>query len=190
MNGDIESKAKPDPAMGEILTSIKQIITEEQAPQRPSESDDEAPAKAEAPGDDVLELTDLVEEEDDDEPLAGSKVLGIAPAIRPSAPAKQGDEIRSRPSVVAQLRGLREAATIAKEMGSEGGGKVTPVIQEAIIPLAEEWVRKNLPSLTQKSISEAVRPIVQEWMDHHLPEMVERVVREEVARMVEQAGKD
>ncbi len=188
MNAEIETKAKPDPAMGEILTSIKQIITEEQAVQRAPEQDADAPPKTEAGTDDVLELTDLVEDEDD-EPLPASKVLGIAPQPRPAA-GRPGDEVRSRPAVVAQLRGLREAATIAKEMGNEGGGKVSPLVQEAIVPLAEEWVRKNLPSLTEKSISEAVRPIVQEWMDHHLPEMVERVVREEVSRMVEQAGKD
>ncbi len=176
---------KPAGEMQEVLSSIKQIIDEDKAQHAAASAEDE----------DVLELTELEEDEGEEiGPVVSifEKRSSAAVGATPNK-AADPDESRSSPGVVAQLKGLREAAKIAKDISAEENGnakRVDSYALKAIEPMLETWVEQNAPRLAEARIDAAVQEALQDWMDRHLEEIVERVVREEVARMVAQASED
>ncbi len=190
MSSETEGASKPGGQMQEVLSSIKQIIDNDKA------SHSAAPVDLAPEHEDVLELTELEEDEAEE----------TAPLVsvfekRPAAPARSagnpsaddGAETRSKPAVVAQLKGLRQAAKIAKDISGEqpgADGALGSYAAKAVEPMLEAWVQKNLPHLVQSRIEAAVQDSLNDWMDENLGAIVERVVREEVARMVAQASED
>jgi cell pole-organizing protein PopZ len=151
------SGAPGDPAMDDILASIRRILNEDEAPP--------AGTPAAATPDEPLELTEAMMvqptdehkppppalDEPDEEPLPplGPESL-MAPTIAAATTAAVGKLLRA----VAQERG----ATLHR------GG-----------PTIEDVVREEL------------RPMLKEWLDIHLPPLVERLVRSEVERVLGRA---
>jgi len=194
MSNETSDPDRPDHGMDDILASIRRIVSEERQVGAAAPTAASVPT-AEPAGGEVLELTDLVEDgdpPDDDE--EDERLAAMARALTATAAAAvPATDPRETPAVVAQLKGLREAAKVAKalERGhDESQGPLAPSVLHAVQPLAERWVQAHMPEVARDSIEEAVRPLVQEWVDRHLESVVERIVREEVVRMVEMASRD
>ncbi len=189
MSSDTGGSGKPAAAMEEVLSSIKQIIEEDKASHTAS-----AP-KASHDEEEALELTELAEDHSE-EPAPITSIFQKRPPVQPvPTPAKEESEEAepSGPAVVAQLRGLREAAKIAKGISADeagGDSRLEPYIAKAIQPIVESWAQQNLPRLAQVHIDAALGIALKDWMDRNLEAVVERVVREEVSRLVAQAGED
>ncbi len=189
MSSETGTPEKSGGQMQEVLSSIKQIIDEDKA-SHTAAAIDLAPEE-----EDVLELTELEEDESEEvSPLVTVFEKRPATSVRSSGPAvESAAEARTKPAVVAQLKGLREAAKIAKDISGEqpgDAGAMGSYATKAIEPMVEAWVRQNLPRLAETRVDAAVQAALQDWMDEHLEAIVERVVREEVARMVAQASED
>lgn len=178
-----------EPSIEEILTSIRQII---------SDDDDEAEAAEAAPApeptpepepepeEDIVELTDKIEDEEpEDEPEIEEIEVGMqdvnqtyqapepepapaakpkpAPAPRPE-PVMQEDDDDSLLSDAAEDAAYDAFSELARKTAIESGG----------ITL-EEIVRKEL------------RPHLKGWLDRHLPAIIERLVQEELDRVAKRA---
>ena len=202
-----EADGQQEPSMEEILASIRRIISEdgegeEGAQQPPSPQPAEpmpepepepevaaapepAPIPAEPEDDDVLELTDVVEDDgtvvdlaNEPEPDFGPEPIPSEPLLPPDAgepfendAADEGESLISDHAAAAAAGSLAVLSTaagrkIADQLGASDIGGVT----------VEELVRQLL------------RPMLRDWLDENLPSMVERLVRREIERLAAQGG--
>ena len=185
-----------EPSMEEILASIRRIISEdgeegeEQASSADAAGSAEAPAE-EAPApeladDDVLELTNVVDEDDkvvSTEDSAASEQditeadegLELADHEAPDAAAveaepepvsaDEGDGLLSEDKADAAadaFANLMGAMSVATPLGAEG-----KTLEDIVMAL--------------------MRPLLKQWLDANLPPLVERVVRDEIERVVGRA---
>jgi cell pole-organizing protein PopZ len=173
-----DAKGQHEPSMEEILASIRRIIAEDNdAPEAGSEGEAKAPAApAEAApateDDDVLELTEVVEEE----PMADAPAmkapteleLVAQPEPSPQEDAAEEDRLISTASAAASVAALSQLVQRPRDRSSE-------------MPMG--GVDKTLEDL----IRELVRPLLKSWLDENLPLLVERLVRDEIGRLVREA---
>jgi hypothetical protein len=179
-----DAKGQHEPSMEEILASIRRIIAEDNdAPEAGSEATPDGEAKAPAavaeaapgpaPGDeDVLELTEVVEEE----PMAdaaASKAPTELELVAQSEPsphddATEEDRLISTASAAASVAALSQLVQRPRDRSSE-------------MPMGA--VDRTLEDL----IRELVRPLLKTWLDENLPLLVERLVRDEITRLVREA---
>ena len=189
------SNGGDDQSMEEILQSIRKIIAEENDDPAPAvvddvEEEDEivmaTPAVAMAiPESDVLELTDMVQDDGSVANLAEDDVLSTidqainAPDPKPvpvaaaPAPAPTPAPI-PRPAPVADSSGIVSAASIAASaaalqalraptgMGDlpfMSGNTVEGLVQQLLRPLLKEWLDANLPAIVQQAVEREVRRI-------------------------------
>jgi cell pole-organizing protein PopZ len=176
-----DAKGNSEPSMEEILASIRRIIAEDS--DQPAET--VAPS-APAPEDDVLELTDIVEDppisfampEPEPEPLAEFRPPPCVPPPPPPEPVR----FESPP------RDWSEAADDSDRLISEAAAASS----SAAFAKLSSRVHRRLPIDTmlgngnitlEELVREMLRPLLKDWLDAHLPRLVERVVREEVERL-------
>jgi hypothetical protein len=170
-----------EPSMEEILASIRRIIAEDGEAPKPE-------AANAAAGDEVLELTEVVDEE-------GKPVAEPAPPPPPPAPAPapvaaappppppppapapepprappQDDRLLSAAAAAASVSALTQLTGLKKERAPQAGG----LAFDSGLTI-EDMVREML------------RPLLRDWLDNNLPPLVERLVRDEVARIVREA---
>jgi len=211
-----ESNAQQDPSMEEILASIRRIISEgdeEGAPEEGAEEQvgEEAPAEeAEAPeeiaeveaapepeeaaapapdDEDVLELTDVV---DDDEvaPEAGDIEVDL---VEDEGAAEelggfQADEVE----VAAEESQGGALMTDADRLVSDGAAAES---SDAFAELAQSVAAAEIRHDTSPRIAhggertledvvrEALRPLLKDWLDKNLPSLVHHLVKKEIERL-------
>ena len=170
-----ESKGQHEPSMEEILASIRRIIAE----------DGEQPAVAPAPvaaapaaaqsvpaskGEEILELTEVVEEEHaaPDPPAPESASPEPEPEPVPTPAAVSGDRLVSDAAAAASLAALSQI----HQLGPRNEKRMSD------IPMGEG--QRTIEDM----VREMLRPLLKEWLDSNLPHLVERVVQEEVSRLV------
>ncbi len=178
-----------EPSIEEILASIRQIISDddedggdapeeaavEDAPAEPEpesaeevavsepEPEPEPEPIEEEPEEDVIELTEKVEEDVAPEPVEEDVASDPEPvpepevAEAPVSPTIIEDNLIKDRTENAVLDGFSE---LARKTAIEPGGVTV-----------EEIVRSEL------------RPLLQTWLDKNLPNMIERLVREELERI-------
>jgi cell pole-organizing protein PopZ len=180
-----------EPSMEEILASIRRIIAEDgdgAAAPAPAAADKAAtPSRQE----DILELTDVVDESGSVVSLSAQKaapapeppparaepVVDLAPprpAPPPAAPEPEtapmpdGEEDRlvSDATAAASIAALSQLATAGQR----------PTIDD--LPLGD--VAQTLEGLVRSML----KPMLKDWLDANLPQLVERLVHEEIQRMV------
>ena len=184
--------AENEPSMEEILSSIRRIINED---------DDDAPAEAEAEaapaddepksqddvdalfdepvadpgGDDVLELTELVdagdegtdpmavdddlmivdreEEEPEPEPVMAEPVMAEPePEIDFDALADEtADGIMSEPAAAAAMGSFHTLAENIR-ISDEEGRTLEGVVRALLRPMLKEWLDSNLPSIVDEKV--------------------------------------
>jgi uncharacterized protein len=128
-----------------------------------------APAEAEEPASDILDLTEQMAEP---EPGPGFRTIDGQPDVvfdeSPPEPPPLPPPPRA-PRYDAGERGLVSAATSA-------------VVDSAFNSLAQTVLVQNGRTL-EDLVREMLRPMLKTWLDDNLPSMVERLVRAEIERV-------
>ncbi|WP_417480189.1 DUF2497 domain-containing protein [Maricaulis maris] len=181
--------AENEPSMEEILSSIRRIINEddEDAPAEAEAEAEAAPADdepksqddvdamfdepiADAGGDDVLELTDLVDASDEGtDPMAVDDDLMIVdreeeepepepvmadpePEIDFDALADEtADGIMSEPAAAAAMGSFHTLAENIR-ISDEEGRTLEGVVRALLRPMLKEWLDSNLPSIVDEKV--------------------------------------
>jgi cell pole-organizing protein PopZ len=204
-----DEKSQEEPTMEEILASIRRIISEnddgeakpadEEAkaeapapvtePEAPEAKEEPAPEPApepepepepEAAEEEILELTEVVEEETPPADNAGDGddlVVEEAPSApepepvpAPVARVPDSDALVADPIAAASTAALGVLAqSLNRDSGTVGNIALGPG------NTLEDLVRDML------------RPMLKEWLDQNLAQLVERLVKKEIERMVRRA---
>ncbi len=183
----MSEQASQEPTMEEILASIRRIISEDEAPadeaapEQAAEPTPEPVAAAPAPvaaepepepEDDVLELTDKVEEP---ETIGDLDVFEAPPAAAAPAPAP-AVEPEPEPEPVHSLDPAPEP---------ESGLVSEPISAAVSSAFGQLHQRIGMPSPSTTLdgvVRELLRPLLKEWLDTNLRAIVEAKVEEEVER--------
>lgn len=205
-----QSNAEQEPTMEEILASIRRIINEDDEPggeeaaapaeaaavaepeaEPAFEAEPEAQPEAEAAQpaeDDVLELTDRIEDEgegttpmaiaddlmilDREEPAAEPEpapepepepepVFEAAPEPEPEparAPAEDDDALLAEPAASAAA-GAFAALTENLRVSSENGQTLEGIVRELMRPMLKQWLDENLPSIVESKVQEEIERV-------------------------------
>ena len=201
-----DANPKQEPSMEEILASIRRIISEDDDPgAKPEES------SAEDASDDVLELTEIAEESED-EPAAPLEETAEEPAEQAAEEELSIDDVLEETSQEEELELLEtgdEPAADAVEPAPEGAA--TPVAAQPVDTslLATETAAATAGTLSglvaavdrahggsvlgdgnrtiEDLVKEVMRPMVKDWLDDNLPSLTERLVRREIERLARHA---
>ena len=154
--------------MEEILASIRRIIAEDgeqPAAAAPGAEPAAAQSAADAKGDEILELTEVVQEEH--------------PISDPTA-SPQSESAMHPGTVASAERLVSDAAAAASLAALSQINQLRPRNEKRMsdIPMGEG--QRTIEDM----VREMLRPLLKEWLDSNLPHLVERVVQEEVARLV------
>lgn len=180
--------------MEDILASIRKILSEDEeaeassvpqkAPQPPaSPLPSEASSVPDADGDDVLELTPTMVE-DDEEPL----VLGSVsePASQPE-PVWVAEEDKSEPEPEPvkvsppKMMADDDSALLSPPAAAQSAAafsELATIARVRAIGIGHSDV--TLEGL----VRDMLKPVLANWLEQHLPDMVERLVRKEIERLV------
>ncbi|MGY6662225.1 MAG: DUF2497 domain-containing protein [Glycocaulis sp.] len=201
-----QSNAEQEPTMEEILASIRRIINEDDepqaeaapaAPQPAAEPEPQAePAFEAAPepepepepqaeesvfDDDVLELTDRVEEEtegtspmaiaddlmivDREEELASAPEPEPEPEPEPvmaeapkPSPAEDDESLLAEPAASAAA-GAFAALTENLRVSSDNGQTLEGIVRELMRPMLKQWLDENLPSIVEAKVQEEIERV-------------------------------
>lgn len=151
-----------DPAMDDILASIRRILNEDEA----------APGATSVPGaaapagspEEPIELT---------EAMMVHPSAPVVPASDPAPSLTAAEEPATPPDA-----GALVAPTVAAATTAAVGKLLRAVAQERATP-----VHRGGPTI-EDVVREELRPLLKEWLDQHLPPLVERLVRVEIERVV------
>lgn len=188
-----DAKGQHEPSMEEILASIRRIIAEdgESAPAPPAA--EEKPAR----GEEVLELTEVVEEDGTVVSITagGKKPFAEPPPPPPPPPPKAIFGVESAPPR-AEPEPLPPPPPMPVESDERLVSQATEVASvSALSQLAGLGGRDQLGSLPlgdagrtlEDLVRELLRPMLRDWLDAHLPQLVERLVQDEIRRMSREA---
>jgi len=207
-----QSNAEQEPTMEEILASIRRIINEDDEPQADAapaeaqpapepeaaaepepepefqaEPEPEFDAEPEDAGadDDVLELTDRVEDEgegtspmaiaddlmivdreDETESVSEPEpapepepVMAEAPKPDPSpVPAEDDDSLLAEPAASAAA-GAFAALTENLRVSSDNGQTLEGIVRELMRPMLKQWLDENLPSIVEAKVQEEIERV-------------------------------
>jgi cell pole-organizing protein PopZ len=155
------AKSQPEPSMEDILASISRII----------EEDRKSGGSPSTAGEDVLDLTEAIEED--------GTVRHLEPKLSPTTTdtpaAAQPGEAKEPERIVSATTSQAAAAAFA------GLGALPERRREGDVPLGD--ASRTLEGI----VRDALRPMLQAWLDEHLPDLVERLVRAEIARVIKEA---
>jgi cell pole-organizing protein PopZ len=196
------SDAKPpsDLSMDEVLATIRRIIAEdEQSPGGGGPGGSKGPGAA-AAADDVLELTEALNDDGTVRHLAPiGSVARPAERLRepplPAAPEKPETEARpepllprGEPSLSAPQHQKEPAgAGLLSETASLAAGSAFARLAATPPPAADEAPTVGGRPLDEIARDE-LRPMLRAWLDKNLPQMVERLVQAEITRIAARSG--
>jgi cell pole-organizing protein PopZ len=172
-----ESKGQHEPSMEEILASIRRIIAEDgeqpaATPTAAAPAPTPPPAPPAAKAEEILELTEVIEEEHPEPPpFAPEPPKAEAPAPPPAADG--AGRLVSEAAAAASIAALSQI----HQLGPQEEKRMSD------IPLGEG--QRTIEDM----VREMLRPLLKEWLDSNLPHLVERVVQDEVGRLVRDSQK-
>ena len=194
-------KSPSDPSMEEITASISRLIAEDKHPtgQRVgTPSPAEAAAHASGGSSDILELTQVVNEDGSVRRVSPWAEVATAPsgvldAATASPAAAATGRVEPQPSQAdATLEPRLDPGSERIVSAAASGAAAAAFAQLGALP-RERRSETELPlggveRTLEEIVREMLRPLLQAWLDGHLPGIVERLVREEIARVVGEAG--
>jgi uncharacterized protein len=193
-------KSPSDPSMEEIIASISRLIAEDKEPasrRAGSPSPAEADPRALGGSSDILELTQVVNQDGSVRRVSPWAEVASAPPSALEAPTTSAVEAAGR---IEPLTPHAEAApeptleTGRERIISAASSGAAAAAFARLTGLPHERRNETERSLggAERSLEEIVRemlrPLLQAWLDSHLPGIVERLVREEIARVAGEAG--
>jgi len=176
-----------DPSMDDILASIRKIISDDEARAQisgqkvgaPPHPPGISPSPRQAPShDDVLLLTDLVEE-----PKRQETSSGAQPSPPRLDPAKVAD--MPQPPVEDPSDGSLVGSGVAG-VATTAFARLNQAVQDSVPPPAAPEPGPALGDggkTIEDLVKEMLRPMLKEWLDKNLPPMVERYVEREISRL-------
>ncbi len=190
-----------DPSMDDILASIRKIISDDEARAQvgslrntaagPGERPPVIPpvlpsAPPPAPRDDVLLLTEIVEEPKsmpNEQPAALPQIdpVNAAEMPQPSTEPAVSEKPAARTSSGEALVGAGVAGAT-----SSAFARLNQAVQDSVPPPAATDPGPRVGGSAQTIedlVKEMLRPMLKEWLDTNLPPMVERYVEREIARL-------
>lgn len=169
-----EPNTGAEPSMEEILASIRRIIADEKDP---------AAATAEVPaGEDVLELTQMVQDDGsvvdvtsapppEPEPVLAAPEPEPMPPPAPVVPTfDEGDGILSNTAADAATSSLTALANTVQ------------IERRATVPTGFTPLGNGGRTL-EEMVLELMKPMLKAWLDENLPATVDRLVQKEVERI-------
>ncbi len=203
-----------EPSMEEILASIRRIISEDgeeadgQEPEAvAAEGSDRAAPEEEPADDDVLELTEIVDEDGEvvsladeqekvvvEEPAAVDEGLELADNIEPDG-AEEPDGVEVPAAEPAPEESLQVEDGAADGTEPAGDGLMSEDKADAsadafanLLGAMSAATPVGAEGRTLEDIVKALmRPLLKDWLDANLPHLVDRIVREEIERVVGRA---
>jgi cell pole-organizing protein PopZ len=191
-------KSPSEPSMEEIIASVSRILGEDKSgAERHVGAAAPVDAAASAERSDILELTQVVDEDGSVRRVSPWAGDAAAPARTPDGP------IASQADAVGRIEPLPSHAdpVLEPKFGTGSGRIVSAATLETVAATFSQLgalprERRNETKLPlggiertlEEIVRETVRPLLQVWLDNHLPGIVERLVREEIARVAGEAG--
>ncbi len=213
-----EAKPQQEPSMEEILASIRRIISDDGEEGAPAADDTGAAAEPAAEAEeDVLELTQVVDEEPAAEPEDETETEPAAAEPEeapeeeaalpdppdepdPEAVPSEDDEIELReeiqpaePAAPAEAPAPVEAPAEGNQLISDAPAAATTGSLSnlaAAVDMAHATAIGTAGRGIEDLVKEVVRPMVKEWLDANLPGLVERLVEREISRLSRNAEGD
>lgn len=170
---------RQDPPMEEILASIRRIIAEENAEQKPTTSGREGHAgRGIDKRFEVLELTEMVGEDGRVTSLKAAEAAPpttppASPAAGPPDRSAAGDALVSLPAAASATGAFKSLFTIAQEREKDQGEE----------PMTTSTPLGNGGRTLEDLVREELRALMKTWLDQNLPQVVERIVEREVKRI-------
>ena len=189
-----DPKSANDPSMDDILASIRKIISDDEARAQvssqqaalqsgrpavtPPRIGPEGEPKLHAAGrDDVLLLTDLIEEPRSD-------------TVPPPIPLPRIDPVRAAEMPQPSIEPARTADSTLVGGGTAGStasafARLNQAVQDSVPPPAAADPGPVVASgkTVEELVKETLRPMLKEWLDQNLPQVVERYVEREIVRL-------
>ena len=184
--------SKEEPSMEEILASIRRIISEDgeegskhEGPLTQTESDamGSTSEPAAKPTDEVLELTEEVDE--DGNVIASSEAATELATV--GHPPAEENEPQSE-TIVASSPPLEPLMEVSSE--DVAVSAFAALASQVSSGSAEHRAQAISPSerTLEDHVLEMLRPMLREWLDKHLPEMVQRLVQREIDRITHRSN--
>lgn len=173
------SADQQEPSMEEILASIRRIISEEGGGEVDAvDSDDEEPP-VEAVSDDATEEVEKMPENDnDDDILELTDVIEDGEVPEPEPDPKPEPE----PEPVEEIL-VAEDKIVSDEVEEVSAAAMSGL---TTVLAANTAVGDGNQTLEQL-VKDVLRPVLKEWLDDNLPGIVDRIVQEEVERIAKRA---
>ena len=189
--------ANSDPSMDDILASIRRIISDDEARAQVTNQQGSRPGVTPPTGlaagprtephlqssarDDVLLLTDLIEDPKADGGVPPPIPLARIDPVRASEMPQPSVEPPAKPSAGPTLvgGGAANSATAAF-------ARLNQAVQDSVLaPAAHDPgpVVGNSGKTVEDLVKEMLRPMLKEWLDRNLPQVVERYVEREIVRL-------
>ena len=171
-----DAKGQHEPSMEEILASIRRIIAEDN--EAPAEAGEKKPeAAANQPVDDILELTEVVENDPPAQAAAPLAVIPDEPEPEPEpAPHHReslGPMAEDEERLISATSAAVSVAALSQLVNRGAGDRSGELPLGAVNRTLEDVVR------------ELLRPLLKNWLDANLPGLVEDIVRAEVERVAQ-----
>ena len=168
---DPPKPAGGDPAMDDILASIRRILNEDEAPPAAAPHSSSGPGQAPPPAQPAPEPIELTE------------AMMVQPAPGSASEHPEPGASNPEPAGTPQAPGpdTLMAPTVAAATSAAVGKLLRAVAQERTAT-----VHRGGPTI-EDVVREELRPMLKEWLDQHLPPLVERLVRAEIERVVGRA---
>jgi cell pole-organizing protein PopZ len=194
-----EPKSQAEPTMEEILASIRRIISEDgedgekAAAPAPEPVAEEAAAAEPAPVEDVLELTQMVDDDGSVVNLAGappSDEIALDDEPEPTPPPRFNPSFGDEPE---ETMAPPDDWSPPRHVPPTGDGLLSP---DAAALANAAFLRVGAlltqgpggPKTVEDLVAELLKPMLKAWLDEHLPETVERLVAAEIARVSGRGG--
>ncbi|HZB89994.1 MAG TPA: DUF2497 domain-containing protein [Stellaceae bacterium] len=193
-----DPKGQHEPSMEEILASIRRIIAEDGEGAAPPAGVAEKPQR----GEEVLELTEVVEEDGTVVSITSGKKSApeaAAPPPPPPPPPRPIFDVESAPP-------REERAPMPPPPPPPAFAQEPAFPQEEERLVSERTAASSVSALAQLNalgmrdqlgnlplgdtgrtledlVRELLRPMLRDWLDANLPQLVERLVQDEIRRM-------
>lgn len=185
-----DANAASEPSMEEILASIRKIIADEKEPEP------EPAAAAPAAEEDVLELTQMVQDDGSVVDLAAAAPPPPEPPAPVPAPAPV-PEPEPEPEIPPMPEPPPKPQEPEEPLISDMAATVVSSTLAALANTVHVEKMAALPGMTpfgngartlEEMVLELMRPMLKSWLDQNLPPIVERLVQKEVERIARRAA--
>ena len=172
-----QTQTHAEPSMEEILASIRKIISDENTP---AETAAEAPAAP--PQEDVLELTQMVQDDGSVVDISAPKEPE-APPPPPPPPPSPSPVAMSPPPAADSMEALVSAPAASSAASALSSLVSTVEIERLSSTASGATFIGNGGRTLEDMVVELMRPLLKDWLDKNLPAVVERLVQKEIERI-------